>query len=99
MITRWLIVFCGITLCLGSLSCQKISDRASKQLLKVKPIESVDAIPAEYGNLVGVTQKNVNWALLWFEKPDKTIVIVGVQIQGNSIGLGETVAVIPRSSR
>ncbi len=64
------------------LSCQKLpeSNRAVAGPLKVESLPSLDAIPLEYGNLVAVTSSSDNpgRAQLWFEKQDKTIVVVRV---------------------
>lgn len=97
--TRHLVILlCGITLCLGALSCRRVSSGPT-QLLKTEPIKSIDAIPSEYGNLVSVTSRSPTSALLWFERPDKTIVIVGIQLQGDDVSLAGRVAMVPRGSQ
>lgn len=98
MIRRTVIPLCGLTLCLGLCSCRRISS-APRQLLTTESIKSIDAIPAEYGNLVSVTSRTPASALLWFEKPDKTIVIVGLELVGDNVSLADRVVVVPRSSR
>ena len=65
-------------------------------VFKLEPVKIKDAIPAEYGNLVAVTTdaEYTGWAQLWFEKPDKSIVVVFVNhIRGE---LGQEVMSIPR---
>ena len=99
MIRRSIVLLCGVILCLGLLSCRRISADAQRPPLKIEPVQAVDAIPAEYGNLVGVTQRDPNSALLWFEKPDKTIVILALTVRGENVFLSDKVVVVPRSSK
>jgi len=89
-----------ITLCMGLTSCQKLGPdeeaiKASRQL-KVETLKSLDQIPLEYGNLVGITSNSArpNHAQLWFEKPDKTIVAVSVNFING--GLLSDYLLIPR---
>ncbi|TLY13182.1 MAG: hypothetical protein E6K69_09410 [Nitrospirae bacterium] len=89
-----------VTLCMGLISCQKLEPdevalKATRQL-KIETLKSLDAIPAEYGNLVGVTSTSYrpDMAQLWFEKPDKTIVVISVNfVKG---GLWSNYLLIPR---
>ncbi|TLY15425.1 MAG: hypothetical protein E6K69_06285 [Nitrospirae bacterium] len=89
-----------VTLCMGLTSCQKLEPdevalKATRQL-KIEMLKSLDAIPTEYGNLVGVTSSSYrpDIAQLWFEKPDKTIVVVSVNfVKG---GLWSNYLLIPR---
>jgi hypothetical protein len=90
------ILLLGIaTLCLASSACRKLSP--SPQQLKIEPITSTAAISAEYGNLVAVTSTNPTgtsqetWALLWFEKPDKSIVVVSVSLGVRRAGLANEI--------
>jgi hypothetical protein len=99
MVRRMIVLVCGLTLCLGLASCRPIATSVPRELLKVESLKSIDAIPVEYGSLVGVTQRTPESALLWFEKADKTIVIVGLQARGSDISLAETVTLIPRSTK
>jgi hypothetical protein len=64
--------------------------------LKMETLSSQDAIPMEYGNLVGVTSDSTypSWTQLWFEKPDKTIVVV--KVIWTEGALQKNVTVIPR---
>jgi hypothetical protein len=65
--------------------------------LRTEAPQTVDfqkAIPLEYGSLVAVTSHpETGWTTLWFEKPDQTVVAVGVNVKRGKIGL---VATIPR---
>jgi hypothetical protein len=85
--------------CFVVFACRKIEQAPSPlplATLKIEQLKSLDAIPSEYGNLVGVTTSSAypDWAQLWFEKPDKTIVVVKVEwFKGR---IDEKVTVIPR---
>ena len=50
--------------------------------LKFDAAKFPDAIPLEYGTLVGVTQNSMSpgWVALWFQRPDNTIVASFVNI-------------------
>ena len=71
----------ALLLVTGLTSCQKI-DRVEQVQgpLAVEAIQSGDAIPLDYGELVGVTQDPVRqWqAVLWFEGPNRDITAVWV---------------------
>ena len=65
--------FVGVT----SAGCQRLEEPAGAQM---------EAIPAEYGQLVGITQHEDPYvAVLWFEQPDKTLVAVKVNVSGGQI--------------
>jgi len=59
---------------------------------------NIEAIPASYGELVGVTPHGARpyVTVLWFEKPDKTIVGMGVNLAHDRI-IAEPFASIPRN--
>jgi len=99
MAIRMLVMGLALALCLGELACEKLPDeavrKASRQL-KIDSLPSLEAIPTDYGNIVGVTSSSgtPSWAQLWFEKPDKTITVVWVNfIEG---GLRREFVSIPR---
>ena len=98
MVCRFVILICAVTVSLGGLSCRELPRGAAapKHLLRIEPT-SIEAIPSQYGNLVSVTQQGPDVALLWFERPDKTIVIVGLNLQGRNVSLAENVVLVPRS--
>jgi hypothetical protein len=75
------IVFvCLILTCIVAFSCQKLEKTQPIATLKLEQLKSPDTIPLEFGKLVGVTTSSEypGWGQLWFEKPDKSIVIVSV---------------------
>ncbi len=64
--------------------------------LKFEPSKYADAIPDDYGPLIGVTQNptDAGWVGLWFQKSDKTVTAVFVNINQGSIY--ERTLTIPR---
>ena len=85
-----LLLFGGLSV--GLTSCQKLPMAGE---VRFEPVEFREAIPLDYGNLVAVTSHPTyeNWFGLSFEKPDKTITLVWVDIAAGQIG---RVASIPR---
>ena len=81
MRTRGLVLVTLVVVCLAVTGCQKLPawDRAGTGG-QVDPSKFADTIPLEYGNLIAVTNNSVDspWVSLWFEKPDKSIVVVSV---------------------
>ena len=67
--------------CVAVLSCQKLpqSDRDSG-VEQLDTAKLADTIPLDYGNLIAATTNSTNqrWVTLWFERADKSIMIVGV---------------------
>ncbi len=92
---RKIVFVCLVLSCIFLLSCQKLQ-QAPPSTLKIEKMKSLDAIPAEFGKLVGVTISPVapDLAQLWFEKPDKTIMVVKVEWMHGYIS--DQVLVIPR---
>ena len=89
---------CILALGLVTLSCRKLEPVNAMQAgqLKLNPTQFADAIPDDYGALIGVTQnaENPAWVGLWFQKPDKTIAAVFVNINQGQIY--EKTLTIPR---
>jgi hypothetical protein len=71
-----------VVLCLAVTSCQKLDDPGlSVGQLQFDKIDLSDAIPLEYGKLVGVTPgDSPHMAVLWFVKPDETIMVLRVNL-------------------
>ena len=72
------LAFAGATLGLPGLDDQE-PELGTFQFDKV---EFTDAIPLEYGRFVGATPNpaNPHWVVLWFVKPDETIVALRVNV-------------------
>jgi len=87
MIKKLLCAFCILAVCLAIVSCKKLESEGPKVSgpLAFEPAKFADAIPDEYGTLVGVTQNSPGWVGLWFQKPDKTITAVFVNIDQGKI--------------
>lgn len=80
------------------LSCKKL-ETARPEVAGPLPFNATkfaDAIPADYGNLIGITQnpQNAGWVGLWFQKPDQTITAVFVNVEQGRIY--EKTLTIPR---
>ena len=68
---------------LGIVACQKVAPTIpEKGLLILEPVDLEDSIPLSYGELKAIHAYpgNQYTAVLWFEKPDKTLIAVRVQI-------------------
>lgn len=98
LVRRSIHTLCILAVCLITLSCKKreivFADAAGE--LKFQPAKFGDAIPDEYGPLIGVTQNPADaaWVGLWFQKPDKTVTAVFVNV--NQGKLFEKTLTIPR---
>ncbi len=84
------ITLCVLGMALGLAACEKLPESVAPTNIK--------AIPAGYGELVGVTPHGARpyITVLWFEKPDKTIVGMGVNLARDKI-IAEPFASIPRN--
>ena len=76
-------------------SCQKLPAR-SNPVFAAERIRSTSAIAPDYGNLVTVTSSSNGGPLLWFERSDKSIVVVGVIFERDGASLADNIVVIPR---
>ena len=85
---------CILAACLLTFSCKKLEQPSTAGPLSFEPAKFADAIPDDYGALIGVTQnaKEPAWVTLWFQKPDRTITAVFVNIeQGRIFGKALTI--------
>jgi hypothetical protein len=75
---------CAVLLAIGVAvaGCQKIGPPAK--------IPETCAIPASYGDLVAVTPGERSESVLWFKRPDQTIVAVGVNAVRGTCGVHTT---------
>jgi len=86
--------------CLLTTSCADINAEApvvAGPLVRDTSANLTDAIPAEYGDLIAVTTTDAypNFAQLWFQKEDKSIVTVFLNFKRGA--MEEDPLVIPRS--
>ena len=88
---RALITLCTLGLVLGLAACQKLPEPGAKAA-------SIQAIPLGYGELVGVTPHGAHpyVTVLWFEKPDKTIVGMQANLSKKWIAR-EPILTVPRN--
>ena len=78
MLKRFLTRASIIALSIGMSACEKIEQPSGGRTLLYEEMIALDAIPLAYGKLVAITSVRANVAELWFEKPDKTVVLVRV---------------------
>jgi hypothetical protein len=98
MIKKLVHAICILFVCLAIISCKKLESEEPKMSgpLSFEPAKFTNAIPDEYGTLVGVTQnpQAPGWVALWFQKSDRSITAVFVNIDQGRIY--EKALTIPR---
>ena len=94
---KHVVALCILALFLVTVSCTKLG-QPTKPMgpLTYETAKFTDAIPQEYGPLIGVTANSADakWATLWFQRSDGTIAAVFVNVQEGKIG--EKALTIPR---
>ena len=66
-----------------TISCKKLEPVSPNAgALMFEPAKFADAIPDDYGVLIGVTQNSQfpEWSGLWFQRPDRTVTAVFVNV-------------------
>ena len=103
MLRRVLLVCCSAALGLGLVSCSKLEDEDPLAVrgmgrLTIESVKFLDAIPADYGDLIGVTARpdHPDWTQAWFMRSDKSIVILWIKASSGRIL--DRALVIPRRS-
>ena len=94
MVRKHLLALCTLALCLTTVSCRKLGKPMGP--LAFEAVKFTDAIPQNYGPLIGVTenpQSAVSF-ILWFQKSDGTITAVFVDSREGRIA--DVVLTIPR---
>ena len=98
MTKKLVCVFWIFVVCLVTFSCKKLesTDQKGAGPLAYAPAKFADAIPDEYGTLIAVTQnpQTAGWFGLWFQRPDKSITAVFVNVDQGKIY--EKTLTIPR---
>ncbi len=91
----------GLALCLMATACTRLEqarpmDGRGPGELPREQLAYRDAVPAEFGDLIGVTSNadNPTWTQAWFMKADKSIVVVWINARTGYM-LSDAV-VIPR---
>lgn len=97
MVRKQVFALLVLVLFLVAVSCKRLEEVAKPMgPLTYEPPRFADAIPQDYGTLVGVTQSPSNqaWVGLWFQKSDGTVIVVPVNTLNGR--LGDKVLKIPR---
>jgi hypothetical protein len=96
MSTRSALWLVALGLTFATLGCEKIlQGELNQPTLQTKQLAARDGIPAEYGDLVGVIPgDSPGWALLFFQRADKSI--VAVYVNGAKGILSDRAVEIPR---
>jgi hypothetical protein len=94
MLKRFLTGALIVTLSMGMSACEKVERPTADKMLPFEEARMLDAIPLAYGKLVAITSSRTFIAGLWFEKPDKTLVLV--RVNWSTGNLYRDVLTIPR---
>ena len=101
MSRRSILFLCCAATCFVATACQKLDDvrplaSPKRGALPMEQAKFLDAVPAEYGDLVAVTSnaEYPTWSQAWFERPDKSIVIV--TINSGTGRILDRIIVVPR---
>jgi hypothetical protein len=83
-----------LTLSLGAIACQKLETSwYARPVGTPLPPKVLKAIPLDYGELVAVIPyaEDAHWAVLWFQKPNKTITVVYVNMAREIVWVRATI--------
>lgn len=96
MMRKHVVALCVLAFCLATVSCTKLGEPQSPGPLNWETAKFADAIPHDYGPLIGLTQnpQTPGWVGLWFQKSDGTIAAVFINPQEGRIA--EKTLTIPR---
>jgi len=81
-------ILAALLAAVATVACTKLQESPSDTLvgpLAFKLAGAAGAIPEEFGTLIGVSQPSQDWSALWFQKSDKTIVAVFVNVETGRI--------------
>ena len=91
MMRKHVVALCILALCLATVSCKKLGTGP----LKYETAKFTDAVPQDYGPLIGVIQTQApDVVALWFQRSDGTIVAVFVNVYQARIS--DKVLTLPR---
>jgi hypothetical protein len=96
MVRKHVVALCILAFCLVTVSCTKLGAPQSMGPLIWETAKFTDAIPHDYGQLIGLTQdpRHPGWVGLWFQKSDGSISAVFINPQEGR--MGEKTLTIPR---
>ena len=88
MTRRHVILFCIAFVLVALSACQRLQDARPLQSaglgdLPTEPMKFLDAVPAEFGDLISVTSRSdyPAWAQAWFMRSDRSIVVLWINSQ------------------
>lgn len=84
MVRKTIIALFILVVCMVTVSCRKLDEPIKPTgPMTFEAVKFPDAIPQDYGSLIGVTQNAQvpGWAGLWFQRPDGTITAVFVNVE------------------
>lgn len=86
-----IVPFTVFALLLSQSGCERLPDPSAAN------VAILETLPMDYGEVIGVTPHGAHpyQAVLWLEKPDKTIVALRVDLAHSSVGQNPLVT-IPR---
>ncbi len=82
------LLLCLLVLNLAAISCHKLDMvRGAPVPSSPLPFKVLEPIPLDYGQLVAATPHpdDGHWVALWFQKPDKTIAVVYVNVSQGKV--------------
>ncbi|HEV1994627.1 MAG TPA: hypothetical protein VGR03_09870 [Candidatus Acidoferrum sp.] len=89
MVRKPIVALFILAVCLVAVSCKKLGEPRPGPTgpLTFETVKFTDAIPKDYGPLIGVTQNPAapGWAGLWFQRSDGTITAVFVNVDQGQI--------------
>lgn len=88
MVRKQVVALCILAVCLATVSCTKLGEPTqSTGPLAWETAKFGDAIPHDYGPLIGLTQnpQAPGWVGLWFQRSDGTIAAVFINTQEGRI--------------
>ena len=95
MNARRVMLVCGLLLCIAGISCERPQMSIRPELkLSFETMKTSNSIPAEYGELEAVVSDGPHFARMFFEKSDRSIVVVTVNLEDGFVR--DQVLVMPR---
>ena len=95
MIGKSLVLVCGLLLGIAGISCERTQKPVPPELkLSFETIKTQNSVPVEYGELEAVVVDSPHFARMFFEREDKSIVVVTVNMEDGF--LRDRVLIIPR---
>jgi hypothetical protein len=94
MYKKQLLSFFGMALALMVMSCERLDEPLPTTGTFIDYGTEAEEIPLAHGRFVSATTFGQNGAMLWFERPDQTV--IGVRVSTSRGTVSEMVINIPR---